>query len=79
MTSPPNDGATTTAAAVTAAGERETELRAKHICRMCLDTESPLSDVFSKENRQNSRCPLPIQIMAISSLEVSAAFEYRSS
>lgn len=48
------------------------ELRTKRICRMCLSTEEPLSDLYSHENRLKGRVPLPLQIMSSVSLEVSA-------
>lgn len=51
--------------------QRETELRSKRICRMCLTQEEPLSDMYSNENRIKSRVPLPLQIMASVSLEVN--------
>lgn len=53
--------------------EREAELRTKRICRMCLTTEEPLSDLYSNENRLKSPVPLPLQIMSCVSLEVSLA------
>lgn len=49
------------------------ELRTKRICRMCLSTEEPLSDLYSHENRLKGRVPLPLQIMSSVSLEVSAS------
>lgn len=50
--------------------DREEEMRTKRICRMCLTTEEPLSDMYSNENRLKSRVPLPLQIMSSVSLEV---------
>lgn len=51
--------------------DREFELRSKQICRFCMSTEEPLTDLYSNENRLKSRVPLPLQIMACVSIEVS--------
>lgn len=45
-------------------------LREKRICRFCLTQEEPMSNIYSNENRKNSRAPLPLQIMACVSIEV---------
>lgn len=47
------------------------QLKQKRICRFCLSQEEPLSNIYSNENRKNSRAPLPLQIMACVSIEVS--------
>lgn len=46
------------------------QLKSKRICRFCLTQEEPLTNIYSSENRKNSRAPLPLQIMACVSIEV---------
>lgn len=58
--------------------ERELELRSKRICRFCLSTEEPLTDLYSNDNRLKSRVPLPLQILSSVSIEVSAVREWAS-
>lgn len=47
------------------------QLKLKRICRFCLTQDEPLTNIYSNENRKNSRAPLPLQIMACVSIEVS--------
>lgn len=47
------------------------QLKTKRICRFCLTQDDQLSNIYSNENRKNSRAPLPLQIMACVSIEVS--------
>lgn len=51
-------------------GDLEEALRGKRICRFCLSQDEPLSNIYSNENRKNSRAPLPLQIMSCVSIEV---------
>lgn len=50
-------------------------LKQKRICRFCLTQDEPLTNIYSNENRKNSRAPLPLQIMACVSIEVSTFLE----
>lgn len=51
----------------------QAELKKKRICRFCL-TQNPvkLSNIYMRDTRIKSSAPLPIQIMAIASIEVSS-------
>lgn len=51
------------------------QLKQKQICRFCLHQDVPLTNIYSSENRKNSRVPLPLQIMSSISIEV-AYFQY---
>lgn len=50
---------------------RENELRKKEICRFCLVQHSKLASIFIDNARVKSTASLPLQIMAITSIEVS--------
>lgn len=50
---------------------RETELRKKEICRFCLVQQSKLASIYVENTRVKSTASLPLQIMAITSIEVS--------
>ncbi|KAH8410899.1 hypothetical protein KR222_007604, partial [Zaprionus bogoriensis] len=51
---------------------REAELRKKEICRFCLAQQSKLASIFVENTRVKSTASLPLQIMAITSIEVSS-------
>jgi len=51
--------------------ERNNELKSKQICRCCMNQYVSLSNIYSRENRLKSTVPLPLQIMACVSIEVS--------
>lgn len=53
---------------------REAELRKKEICRFCLAQQSKLASIFIENTRIKSTASLPLQIMAITSIEVSRVF-----
>lgn len=48
------------------------ELKRKRICRFCMTQEFyKLTNIFNRDTRIKSSAPLPIQVMAIASIEVS--------
>lgn len=47
------------------------QLKTKQICRFCCSTNDSLSHIYSAENRIKSKAPLPLQIITITSIEVS--------
>ncbi|XP_017865443.1 PREDICTED: zinc finger protein 19 [Drosophila arizonae] len=51
---------------------RETELRKKEICRFCLVQQSKLASIYVENTRVKSTASLPLQIMAITSIEVQS-------
>ncbi|XP_062135619.1 zinc finger protein pita [Drosophila sulfurigaster albostrigata] len=50
---------------------REAELRGKQICRFCLTQEDMLGSIFVEHKRIKATASLPLQIMAITSIEVN--------
>lgn len=53
-------------------GVLQSELKKKRICRFCLSQDyAKLSHIYMRDTRIRSSAPLPIQIMAIASIEVS--------
>lgn len=49
----------------------QSELKKKRICRFCLtQVNSALTNIYFRDTRIKSSAPLPIQIMAIASIEV---------
>ncbi|KAH8370593.1 hypothetical protein KR093_004272, partial [Drosophila rubida] len=50
---------------------RDTELREKQICRFCLSQEDMLGSIFVEHKRIKATASLPLQIMAITSIEVN--------
>lgn len=51
---------------------REVELRKKEICRFCLTQQSKLGSIYIENTRIKSTASLPLQIMAITSIEVNS-------
>ncbi|XP_030558307.1 zinc finger protein 93 [Drosophila novamexicana] len=51
---------------------REAELRKKEICRFCLVQHSKLASIYVENTRIKSTASLPLQIMAITSIEVQS-------
>ncbi|EDW01037.1 zinc finger protein 829 [Drosophila grimshawi] len=51
---------------------RESELRKKEICRFCLVQHSKLASIYTEISRIKSTASLPLQIMAITSIEVQS-------
>lgn len=50
----------------------QNELKVKRICRFCLcQNTTKLSNIYMRDTRIKTSAPLPIQIMAIASIEVS--------
>lgn len=47
------------------------QLKTKQICRFCCSTTDSLSNIYSAENRKQSKVPLPLQIITITNIEVS--------
>lgn len=53
----------------------QAELKKRRICRFCLCQDfSKLTNIYMRDTRIKSSAPLPIQIMAIASIEVSNMF-----